>query len=93
MSCTVRWTEEGSVVSVDLTGVVDAAGARRLSAELASHVGIDGVEVIEVDASTAVLEPAGQQALDELARRFAGAGQRLVVTAAAPEGDRAAALR
>lgn len=93
MSCTVEWIEEGSTVRVVVTGVVDSASARRVSAELASHVGIDGVEVIDLDAHEAQLEPAGQLVLDELAKRFSGAGQRLVVTPAAPEGGRAAAPR
>lgn len=93
MSCTVEWVEEGPTVRVIVAGVVDSASARKVSAALASHVGIDGVEVIDVDAREARLEPAGQQVLDELAKRFSGAGQRLVVTPAAREGGRAAALR
>lgn len=93
MACRVEWMEDGTTVRVDLTGVVDSASARHVSAEIASHVGIDGVEVVEVDASAATLEPAGVQVLGELRRRFSGAGQRLVITGGVPEGDRAAALR
>jgi hypothetical protein len=93
VSCTVEWVEDGQTVRVAVAGTVDSASARRVSAEIASHVGIDGVEVVEVDASSATLEPAGSQVLEELARRFSGAGQRLVVTDRAHGGDRAAALR
>lgn len=93
MSCTVEWMEDGSTVRVKVSGVVDSATARRVSAAIATHVGIDGVDVVEVDASSATLEPAGSRVLDELQRRFSGAGQQLVVTGAALEEDRAAALR
>jgi hypothetical protein len=93
VTCRVEWVEDGPTVRVAVSGTVDSASARRMSAEIASHVGIDGVEVVEVDASSATLEPAGAQVLEELARRFSGAGQRLVVTAGVHEGDRATALR
>lgn len=94
MACTVEWVEDGSVVRVRIAGVIDAGAARRLSAEVASHVGIDGVEVVEIDTTGAeVADGSGARVLEELSRRFAGAGQRLVITDEALGGGRAAAHR
>lgn len=93
MSCTVEWREDGSTVHVEVTGVVDSVTARRVSAAIATHVGIDGVEVVDVDATAATVEPEGHQALAELGKRFSGAGQQLVIRDGVPEEDREAALR
>lgn len=76
---------------VIVTGVVDSGSARRVSGAIASHVGIEGVEVVEVDTSAA--EVTDTRVFEELGRRFAGAGQRLVVTDEALGEGRAAALR
>ena len=91
MACTVEWSEAGPTVRIVVKGVVDSGSARRVSGAVASHVGIEGVEVVEVDTSDA--EVVDTRVFEELGRRFAGAGQRLVITDAALGGDREAALR
>lgn len=91
MSCTVEWSEAGSTVRVALRGVLDSGSARRVAGAIATHVGIDGVEVVEVDTSEA--EVVEGRVLEELGRRFAGAGQRLVVTDAALGAAREGAFR
>ena len=94
MACSVDWVEDGTTVRVKVTGVVDGASARRVSGAIASHVGIDGIEVVEVDTSDAeIVGDAGARVFDELGRRYSGAGQRLVLTDEALGGGRAAALR
>lgn len=94
MACTVEWEQQDRTVHVIVTGTIDGVTARRVSAAIASHVGIDGVDVIEVDTSAAEISGStGGRVLEELSRRFAGAGQKLVIRDAALEGDRARALR
>jgi anti-anti-sigma regulatory factor len=93
VSCTVDLVEDGSAVRVVVAGVVDTASARQLSGALASHVGVDEVDEIVVDLREAEVSTAATQVLSELARRFSGAGQRLVVRDEAPEGGPAAARR
>lgn len=89
MACTVEWSEAGSTVRVVVTGVVDSGSARRVSGAIASHVGIEGVDTIEVDTSDAHV--VDTRVFEELSRRFTGAGQRLVVTDEALGGGREAA--